>query len=212
MTKDISYFIDNEERLIPKKKYEEGQIKYVCAFPDYYEYGLPNIGHQTIYRECYSHENTIPDRYYLARDSFKRKDITWENTFCVKECDFLGFTISYEGSYINILRMLKDCQIPFRSINRDDTLPLIIAGGPTVMYNPLPLSNFFDAFILGEGEDVIHSILSVYQRMKGKGRYNILCALSEIKGIFVPFIHKFGDSIDQVPPVIYLISRLIAYL
>lgn len=197
---NIEQLIKEESRVSHLKQYEPGMVKYVCAFPDYYQYGLPNIGMQVIYRECNVHEGVVPDRYYIPEENFECKDITWERKFKVNECDILGFTISYEGTYTNILKSLELCGIPFRQKDRGDNYPILLAGGPTVMYNPMPLAKFFDVFVLGEGEEVIHKILEAYKSKKNEGKSEILKELAKIKGLYVPSLHK-DKKVKQVPPI-----------
>jgi radical SAM superfamily enzyme YgiQ (UPF0313 family) len=197
---NIDEYIQEEVRLTQLKKFEDGMVKYVCAFPDYYIYGLPNIGMQVIYRECALHPGVAPDRYYLPDEDCEDKDITWERKFKIKECDFLSFTISYEGSYVNILKELELCNIPLRACDRNDDYPIIIAGGPIVMYNCKPIEKFFDVFVLGEGEQVIHNILDVYIKNKNMGKAVVLKELSKIRGVYVPSI-KENTIVYQVPVV-----------
>lgn len=113
---DISgtdFYLAHENRLLPIKPFSTSAIKYLCTFPDYYEYGLPNIGMQTIYRECYNHPNVIPDRYYFPREDWQDKHLTWEQRIPALECDVIGFSISYEGAYLNILKCLDYFGVPF---------------------------------------------------------------------------------------------------
>lgn len=157
---NIDEYIQEEVRLTQLKRFEDGMVKYVCAFPDYYIYGLPNIGMQVIYRECALHPGVAPDRYYLPDEDCEDKDITWERKFKIKECDFFSFTISYEGSYVNILKELELCNIPLRACDRNDDYPIIIAGGPIVMYNCKPLEKFFDVDEINKKFSYLKSRLS----------------------------------------------------
>lgn len=197
---EINNYIQQEVRLTELKRYEDGMVRYVCAFPDYYIYGLPNIGMQVIYRECALHPGVVADRYYLPDEDCKDKDITWERKTKIKECDFLSFTISYEGSYVNILKELELCNIPLHACDRNDDYPIIIGGGPIVMYNCRPLDKFFDVFVLGEGEQVIHDILDVYIKNKNMGKTVVLKELSKIRGVYVPSIKEI-KKVYQVPVV-----------
>lgn len=176
-------------------------IKYLCVFPNYYEYGLPNIGIQTIYRECYNHSNVLPDRYYLPREEWNDKHLTWEQRLPAAEYDIIGFSVSYEGDYLNILKCLEYFGLPLKASMRDENSPILIGGGPVMMYNPLPLADFFDAFILGEGEDVIHEVLDVYQKNKERPKHEILAQMANIRGVFIPSIHSGVHTVQQTLPV-----------
>ncbi len=123
-----------------------------------------------------------------------------ENKKPLKDFDIVGFTLQYELSYTNVLNMLDLGKIPIKTNDRIDSHPLIIAGGPCAV-NPLPLAPFIDAFVIGDGEDVIKEIIDVYkdfklqisnykfQKAKGKNKENLLKALSQIEGVYVPSIH-----------------------
>lgn len=90
MKKDVDFYISNEKRLLPIKGDNKDAISYLCVFPDFYEYGLPNIGLQTIYRECHYHKNVIPDRYYLPQEHWERKDLSLERKNLQKIMILLG--------------------------------------------------------------------------------------------------------------------------
>lgn len=197
LIKDYLYL---ETKFRPEKTFAEDDIKYVVAYPDLYNYGLPNLGMQVIYRECNKREGVIADRYYLPENTFSEKNKSWEHGFYIKNVDFLSFTISYEGLYTNILKMLKSCEIPIWAVNRKEGCPLVIGGGPNVMYNPLPLSGFFDVFIMGEGEQIIHDVLDVYKKYQHDGRDIVLQELSRLNGVYVPKLHK-STAVFQVFPV-----------
>ncbi|PNT92018.1 hypothetical protein CDQ83_00060 [Clostridium thermosuccinogenes] len=145
--KQVEEILKNEIRLLPLKTLCKDSIHYLCVFPDFYEYGLPNIGMQTIYRECYNHKNVVPDRYYMPKEEWKDKELTWEQKVPASSCDIIGFSISYEGSYLNVLKCLRYMNIPLKQINRKERYPLVIGGGVVTMYNPLPLSPFFDVAV-----------------------------------------------------------------
>jgi radical SAM superfamily enzyme YgiQ (UPF0313 family) len=165
-----NFLLRHEKRLLPVKKFTNGSIKFLCVFPDYYKYGLPNIGLQTIYRECYRHPNVLPDRYYLPYPNMRNKEISWEQNIPIKDFDIIGFSIAYEGSFLNILRCLEYFHLSLKSSDRNTKTPLIIGGGVIPSYNPLPLSIFFDAFVLGEAEQTIHELLSIYNNNKNNSK------------------------------------------
>ncbi|WP_347564029.1 radical SAM protein [Neglectibacter sp. X58] len=110
--------------------------------------------------------------------------------------------MSYEGSYLNALKCMDYFCIPKKRVDRGQGFPILIAGGVPIMYNPLPLVDFFDVFVLGEGEDCIHEILDVYLNLKGLPKKVILEGLSRVRGVFVPSIHNTStDQISQTSPV-----------
>jgi radical SAM family uncharacterized protein len=119
--------------------------------------------------------------------------------------DIIGFTLPYETLYTNVLNALDLAGIPLKSSERDNSQPLIIAGGHAA-YNPEPMAEFIDAFVIGEGEEIIHEIIDIYQAEKSQGstRKQILSALQHIPGIYVPSLYTVSYhqdlSIDSVIP------------
>ena len=94
--------------------------------------------------------------------------------------DFVAFTLQYEMSYTNVLKMLELADIPLRTKDRGEDAPLIIGGGPCA-YNAEPIADFFDLFNIGEGEDMLPSIVRLYIQMKDEGRYTRRAFLTERK-------------------------------
>jgi radical SAM family uncharacterized protein/radical SAM-linked protein len=115
----------------------------------------------------------------------------------LKEFDLIGFTLQYELCATNILNMLDLAGLPVFAADRTDTSPIIIAGGPMTA-NPEPLADFFDAFVLGDGEEVINEIIDILQKCKkdGLAKDKILKALAGINGIYVPSLYYVEYSDD----------------
>jgi radical SAM superfamily enzyme YgiQ (UPF0313 family) len=105
--------------------------------------------------------------------------------------DFIGFTLQYEMSYSNILNMLKLGQIPLRTEQRSEEDPFIIAGGPCA-YNPEPIADFIDFFVIGEGEEVILKIIESYRKWKfsKEKRLEFLKTVATIEGVYVPSFYQ----------------------
>ena len=132
---------------------------------------------------------------------------TLENKEPIDTFDFVGFTLQYEMSYTNVINMLHLGNIPILSKDRKDSDPLIIAGGPCV-YNPEPMADIFDFFVLGEGEEIILEILQKYKEHKEKGysRIEFLKEIARIEGIYVPQFYevhyKEDNTIDRMIPLV----------
>ena len=196
-----SRYIGNEINSIRK----DANLNIALCFPDTYEIGMSHIGLKILY----SIINIIPDasaeRVYAPwtdLDSFLRKNglplTSLEHRRPLKDFDIVGFTLQYELSYTNILNMLDLGGIPVRSAERKDGDPVVIAGGPCSV-NPLPLVPFIDAFVIGDGEEIIEEIVNLYsavsdQQSAIRKREEILNALSNIEGIYVPSIHDAGGK------------------
>ena len=155
------------------------------------------------------------DRAY-APDSDCKKEIERQGLFlygveskvCLADFDLLGFSLQYELAYPTVLAMLKLSGIPVRSKDRNETHPIILAGGPCT-YNPEPLKDFIDGFLIGDGEDILKEIVDVYKNAKNnaKSRLEIIKELSHIDGLYVPSVHKgkkinkriYDFSVESVP-------------
>jgi radical SAM family uncharacterized protein/radical SAM-linked protein len=188
--------------------YKEAPLKVALAFPDVYEVGMSHLGLKILYKII----NDIPfasaERVFSPwldlEAEIRDRGIplaSLESKSPLKEFDVVGFSLQYELSYTTVLNMLNLGGIPLKTDERNNVsfhCPLIIAGGPCTV-NPAPMSPFIDAFLIGDGEEVIKEILDrVYQWKKSgdRRRESILLALSEIEGMYVPSVQssKFSDS------------------
>ena len=179
-------------------------VRFAIAFPDKYEVGASNLGHRIIYETLNSIDGCMCDRAY-APDSDCKKEIERQGLFlygveskvCLADFDLLGFSLQYELAYPTVLAMLKLSGIPVRSNDRNETHPIILAGGPCT-YNPEPLKDFIDGFLIGDGEDILKEIVDVYKNAKNnaQSRLEIIKELSHIDGLYVPSVHK-GEKINK---------------
>ncbi|MFA6609867.1 MAG: TIGR03960 family B12-binding radical SAM protein, partial [Candidatus Omnitrophota bacterium] len=119
----------------------------------------------------------------------------------LKEFDIVGFSLAYELTYTNVLNMLDLGGVPLRSSDRGDGDPVIIAGGPSA-YNPEPLSDFIDAFVIGDAEEAMSELLDAYKKIRPSGgtgrpaRRELLKALAKIEGVYVPSLYKVEYNED----------------
>lgn len=210
-----SRYINNEVNAI----YKEAPLKVVLAFPDIYEIGMSHLGLKILYKIINDLPFASAERVFSPwldlEDEMKIKGIllsSLESNRPLKDFDIVGFSLQYELSYTTVLNMLYLGGIPLRTEERNNSLftnryPLIIAGGPCTV-NPAPMSPFIDAFLIGDGEEAIKEILDTFYRWKMSGdskKESLLHALSEIEGIYVPFVHssKFlGQSSESHPSFI----------
>jgi len=187
------------------KDFDKANIKFALAFPDVYEIGMSYPGFQILYDLINKQQEALASRVFAPHLDLEDKLIE-ENLplFCleywkpIKEYDFLGFSLQYEMSFPTILNMIKLAQIPLRAINRGEDDPIIIAGGPCA-FNPEPIAPFFDIIILGEAEEVLPHILSVYNKCKemGKSKLEFLEEISKIDGVYVPRFFEFSYNDDN---------------
>jgi radical SAM family uncharacterized protein len=113
----------------------------------------------------------------------------------LREFDIIGFSIGYEMAYTNVLNMLDLSNIPLRSAERGEDFPLIIAGG-TCAFNPEPLADFIDVFLLGEGEDLLPELVSLVHDMKGSDRLSLLKAAAKLEGVYIPTLYDVEYNDD----------------
>jgi radical SAM family uncharacterized protein len=163
----------------------------IClAFPDVYEVGMSHFGLKILYHLANKRSEFWAERVFAPWPDMEKvmeeEDVplmTLESSTPLSQMDMIGFTLQYELSFTNILHMLRLSRLEIRRKDRKDTDPLVIAGGPCA-FNPEPLADFFDAFVIGDGEEVFVQILEILKEEKTKaGR---LEAMSKLQGVYLP--------------------------
>lgn len=163
-----------------------GAIKVALVFPNSYYLGMSNLGFQVICKELNRHHDVSCERVFLQENG---SPISLETQKRLSDFDIIGFSISFELDYINVVKIIHKSGIPLKASERGLKDPLIICGGICPSYNPEPLWEFIDAFIIGDGEEVIHELISEYQGCQFTDRQELLLRLSHIKGIYVPSLY-----------------------
>ncbi len=182
------------------KNWDTAKVKTCIAFPDMYEIGVSNLGHRILYSliNSYDKDDFLADRAYAPANDFKEvlKNnnlplFAVESYRALSEFDVIAFSLQYELSYPTILAMLEMGGIKYKSSERGENAPLIIAGGPG-SYNPEPLNEFIDAFIIGDGEEVLIEVLEEVNKAKSDKLFKdkLLENLTKIEGIYVPKFYK----------------------
>ena len=173
------------EFLSYNKDFNFADVRVLLAFPDKYEIGISNLGVRVLYEQINKADNYMADRVYAPEPDF-RPDTLYgvETKISAKEFDIIGFSLQWELSYPTVLKMLEMSDIPYKNSDRRDNDPIIIAGGPCT-YNPLPMSDFIDCFIIGDGEDIILEICDTIKSAKGLSRKEKLERLSKLDGIWI---------------------------
>lgn len=192
---------------------ENPHCRFTLAFPDVYEVGMSHLGFQILYRILNSIDWLAAERVYTPwpdRETQMRASgealATLESGTPLAATDIIGFTLQHELSYTNILNMLDMSGIPLAAAERDGTWPLIIGGGPCA-FNPEPLADFFDAFLLGDGEEAVVEIAQAYHEWKAGGRpkSELLDRLASIGGVYIPSRYRVeyheNGSIKRVIPL-----------
>ena len=169
------------ELLSHNKDFDKAKIRMVFAFPDKYEIGISNLGVRILYDLVNRQKNYMADRIYAPEPDFKPATLYGlESKRPMKDFDAIGFSLQYEMGYPTVLKMLDMAGIPIRNEDRSDSDPIIVAGGPCT-YNPLPMADFIDVFLIGDGEDCIVETCKILEKTKGLPREERIKALVEGK-------------------------------
>ena len=179
--------------------------EFALVYPNSYHIGMSNLGFHIIYQLINDRGDTACERVFLPEKKLEQEYIrtntpimSIENQRPLYNFPLIGFSISFEMDYFNILKILDMGKIRLLAKERADDDPIIIAGGPCATFNPEPLSDFVDVFVIGEGEEIINNILdSYYQcREKGYSRETTLLALAQIKGVYIPrfYEHLYNED------------------
>jgi radical SAM family uncharacterized protein len=183
---------------ITVKDWEQVQTKVALVFPDIYDIGISNVGLKILYDQVNQRQDALAERAYAPwrdMEALMRENriplYSLETTHPLAAFDLIGFSIPYETLYTNTLNILDLAGIPVRAAERDNSDPVVIAGGHSTM-NPEPMHAFMDAFVVGEGEEVIHDLIDVIQRVKGnaQSRDELLKELAKIPGVYVPRFYE----------------------
>ncbi len=181
---------------------EDADYHFCMVYPDTYELGQPNQAVRILCNVVNAVDGMYAERGYLPAmdmiDLMRREGVpafSLESCAPLYEFDAVGFTLSHELVATNVLEMLDLGGIPLRAADRDESHPLIVAGGPCA-FNAEPFSAFFDLFLLGEGEESLPEILRLHREMKRSGatREEFLRAVSHIEGIYVPSLYNWLDE------------------
>jgi len=176
------------------KPWEAIPYRLALVFPDLYDLGMSNLALAILYDIVNRQPDMLAERAFTPwvdmLAAMRRQNIplySLETRHPLADFDVIGFTLPYEQLYTNVLTTLDAAGIPLRAAARDDTAPLILAGGSACL-NPEPMHAFFDAFFIGEGEEAIVEIVRTWTdaRRAGLSRRDALARLATLEGIYVP--------------------------
>ncbi|MFC2027342.1 TIGR03960 family B12-binding radical SAM protein [Chloroflexota bacterium] len=208
------------------KDWDTTDVKIALAYPDVYEIGMSNTGMAILYDLVNQKKDVLAERVFAPwtdmADEMRKNDVplfSLETKHAVSEFDIIGFSLGYELAYTNILQMLDLSGMPVLSAERNETMPLVIAGG-TCAVNPEPMSDFIDAFVIGEGEEVLLELVEVYQlwkRGESTSKTDLLCDLAKLCGVYVPSLYhieygengRFGSIIPDISEAKATVERRI---
>lgn len=214
-------YVGGEHNMV-LKDWDTINTHIALAFPDLYDLGQANLGLAILYEIINDHPDLLAERVFSPwhdmEAAMRENDIplfSLESKRAISQFDILGITLPYESIYTNVLNLFDLAGIPLRTKDRDETHPLVIAGGQAC-FNPEPMAAFIDAFAIGDGEDVALEIIRVYQAWKktGETRKTLLLKLAQLDGVYVPSLYqvsyladgrieKVSPDAENVPSVVY---------
>ncbi len=186
------------------KPWESVKTHVALVFPDIYDLGQSNLGLALLYEILNQREDIAAERAFAPwtdmEAALRAADLplfSLENKRPLQDFEILGVSLPYETVYTNFLNILDLSRVPLYSRERDESQPLVIAGGQAV-YNPEPVAPFVDAFVIGEGEEAILEVVDAYQAWgeTEEGREGLLARLAAIPGIYVPAFYAVDYDPD----------------
>ncbi len=177
-----------------KKDPEQVSVRFGFAFPDTYEIGMSYMGMQILYNILNRNEKIYCERIFAPAEDMEalmreegRKLFTLETFTPADELDIVGFTLQYELSYTNVLNILDLSGMPLHSADRGEEFPVIVAGGPCA-YNPEPLADFIDLFMIGDGEELLEQVCLL--KMECDSKKEFLQRACKLQGVYVPAFYE----------------------
>ncbi|HLM71417.1 MAG TPA: TIGR03960 family B12-binding radical SAM protein, partial [Polyangiaceae bacterium] len=176
----------------------ELQAKVCLAFPDIYDIGMSHLGFKILYKLLNDDPRTLAERCYAPWSDMEAELnarglplVSLESARPLRDFDVIGFSLQFELTYSNILTMLHLGGVPLRAADRGEEDPLVIGGGPTATH-PEPVALFFDAFVIGDGEEKATEVALTWTRLKREGvsRRDRLIALAKLGAVYVPALYS----------------------
>jgi radical SAM superfamily enzyme YgiQ (UPF0313 family) len=179
-----------------------GKVPVALVYPNTYAVGMSNLGFQTIYAHLNRRRDVVCERVFLPDPEdmaeLRRTGesiLSLESQRPLRDFRLVGFSVTYEGDYINVLRLLGLAGIPLRAAKRLDHDPILVMGGVCAFSNPEPLAPFMDLVAVGEGEELVGELVEAYQATDGV-RQAFLDAVTSLEGVYVPAKYEvsYGDE------------------
>ncbi len=191
----------------------EVDLRFAFCFPDTYEIGMSNLGFRILYGVLNEMPGVWCERVFAPwtdmEAAMREKDLplyALESGDPVEVFDVVGFSVGYEMAYTAVLNMLDLAGLPLRSEERTELTPLVVAGG-TAMYNAEPMADFIDMALIGEGEELLPEVVTLFRRAKREGwsKARFLRSAAEIEGVYVPSLYgvsyKDDGTIAAITPL-----------
>ena len=179
-----------------------GKISVALVYPNTYAVGMSNLGFQTIYRHLNAMPDVVCERVFMPEpadlDEMRRAQLTpfsLESLRPLTDFHLVGFSVTYEGDYVNVLRLLAMAGIPLRAAARRSHDPLVLMGGVCAFSNPEPIAPFMDFVVVGEGEELVVELIAAY-RAGYRDRVGLLASLAGLDGVYVPERYEVAYGVD----------------
>ncbi len=179
-----------------------GKISVALVYPNTYAVGMSNLGFQTIYRHLNAMPDVVCERVFMPEpadlDEMQRAQMapfSLESLRPLTEFHLVGFSVTYEGDYVNVLRLLGMAGIPLRGAARRPHDPLVLMGGVCAFSNPEPIAPFMDFVVVGEGEELVVELIAAY-RAGYHDRTGLLASLAGLEGVYVPERYDVAYAVD----------------
>jgi radical SAM superfamily enzyme YgiQ (UPF0313 family) len=184
---------DAENLLFTPASPDRDAIPTIFAFPNEYTVGITSLGYQVVWATLALRSDVDVARLFTdAHETLPRSP------------ELVGFSLSWELDYVNILNLLEFLEVPLRSAVRGENQPLIFGGGPVLSANPEPFADFFDVILVGDGEDLLGNFIDAYQSVRTADRATKLHRLAQVPGIYIPSLYQVeyhGDTIASITPI-----------
>jgi radical SAM superfamily enzyme YgiQ (UPF0313 family) len=180
-----------------------GRLPIALIYPNSYYLGMSNLGIHAIYGLLNNYPQAVCERVFREKGD-KNRPSSLESQRPLADFAVLAFSVSYELDYFNIVSILKASGIPLYAAERDERHPLVIAGGPAITANPIPLSPFFDCLCIGEAEPILPAMLPVLLEGISGRRHELLKILASLPGVYVPasptetpVVRQWAENLDD---------------
>jgi radical SAM family uncharacterized protein len=186
------------------KDWDKTGLKFALGYPDLYEIGMSNMALPILYEILNSQPDVLAERFFApwidmeaALRAARIPLLSLESKRPLKEFDVIGFSLDYELTYTNVLNILDLAGLPVLASERDDSRPLVIAGGSCCL-NPEPMSDFIDLFVIGEGEEILLELVSCLRDWKKDrgSKKELLAEAAKIPGVYVPGFYQVEYDAD----------------
>ena len=183
-------------------------VLFGYCYPSTYRAGMTGLALQILYSTLNAREDTSCERYF--RHQTRSPALSVESGRQLRDNHIVGFTLTYEEDILNLIQMLEIGTIPVQREARTDDDPIVIVGGPVVSANPEPYTDFIDAFVIGEGDLVVHEVVNKIH--DAESRLDAIAELAELHGIYVPSVKQKRierNTIEDLDSLDYPVAQII---